>query len=125
MAQQTMHTLIDAPGPMSIEALEKFYTISEVKQISQFLEENAHLMSLLLEAPGHIGAIFGSHVPLRLQLCIDPEYAKDRELFVWLRVEPNTETAWSEADNKLRRLHSDWLITLPRQITHDLYFDLE
>jgi len=57
MAQQTMHTLIDAPGPMSIEALEKFYTISEVKQISQFLEENAHLMSLLLEAPGHIGAI--------------------------------------------------------------------
>ena len=125
MAEQTLHTLLDAPGPINVEALEIFYTISGAEQISRFLEENVHLMPLLLEAPGHIGAIFGPHVPLRLQLCIDPEYAQDRDLFVWLRIQPNAQTAWSEADKKLRRLHSDWLITLPRQTTRYVSFDLE
>lgn len=101
------------------------YEILEREQVLAFLAARPHLESVLEEAPRRVERAFGKKLPLRLRIFRDREESGSAELVVEIVSGKVGADAWKEGDRNLRRLHEQWLVAVPREVTRDLLFVTE
>ncbi len=83
------------------------------------------MVPILEAAPDYVEQKFGTKLPLRLRVFRDREEPSCAELVVEIVTGGIGSEAWDAADTRLRRLHEQWLVTLPRDVTRSILFVTE
>ena len=110
---------------LDMDALPSIYTFKDREQVRQFLEANPPALFLLQEAPVHLFSVFGAGTVVLLEVVSDPEFPQPRSLWALIRTDMGTPQKVEEAEQRLRRLHEEWLIHLPRAHSGSVHFDVE
>lgn len=106
------------------EALQP-YTLADPEATETFLSDRPHLWKVLNEAPTRIRAAFRKPVSLRLEIFCDRDSPGFKQLHLVVVTDMLTEHEWDAADASIRCIHEDWLKSLPRAITRDLFVTAE
>ena len=110
---------------LDMETLPALYTFKEREQIRQFLESNPLALTLLQEAPVRLTSLFGEGTSVCLEVVSDPEFPQSQNLWAFILADIGTSAKMEEAEQKVRRLHEEWLIHLPRPLSGSVHFDIE
>ena len=110
---------------LGIDALPAIYTFKDQEQVRQFLEANPLAPTLLQEASVPLSRVFGAETPIRLEVVSEPEFPQQRQLCALIMADMGTPEKAEEAEQRLRRLHEEWLIHLPRAHSGNVHFDVE
>lgn len=108
-----------------IPDLHHHYELNDTRAIESFLATRPQLLEILIEAPKRIAAAFRRSLPLRLQMYRDFDAPDVCQLHLIIVTGMKTEAEWDAADASIRTLHADWLISLPRSVTRDLFIVAE
>jgi hypothetical protein len=104
-----------------IHELRLHYELEDAEPIETFLAERPPLLEILTEAPQRVAAAFRCLLPLRLELYRDFDAPDVSQLHLVVVTGMKTEAEWDAADASIRCLHEDWLRSLPRSVTRDLF----
>ena len=119
--------VVHAPDPtadLSITFLAG-YIVPNQGDTLLFLEEHPQLLPILDAAPRRVAQAFGKKLPLRLRLFRDQDDPACVELIVEILTGECGASGWAAGDLKLMRLHTQWLASLPRNITSNVLFVAE
>lgn len=87
-----------------LSRLESIYVFRDEAKVRLFLEKNAFLAPLLLQANSKIRDYFGASLPIALDVSVDPENGEYQEL--WGRIQ--THLAPADALPVLTRFDDEW-----------------
>lgn len=98
-----------------------YYTVEELNDIEQYLNQHPQLIDILLKAPSEIRKYFPSE-KLRLKLYIDPESPEWQYLIIGICA--NSDDV-DETLNKLDNLNEKWWNHASRGVAVNLSIDVE
>ena len=124
MTQQISRPTIPADDLVVHELFQR-YSCDSSYEVRNILSATPRLAGTLRQLPEQVKRVFGREHPLRLRISSDPETPAEKEIVVYISVESDSDTAWSEAEGRLRRLHSEWLMRLPREDTRLINLEVE
>jgi len=106
---------------VDVAALGARYIVEDPERVGRYLEANAFLVPLLLDAAVEIRGVFGGETRIRLELSPDPEASDGDQLFAVIE----TRQPMDEARRNLRVLDNGWWRTVVRQTRGKLSTDVE
>ena len=108
-------------SPAAVEIVCDLYSLRDRKKVWEYLELHREVISVLVEAYGHIQARFGSGTPVVLSVISEPTNRQSTELFALI----STSLPVEKALEAMRRLDDEWWLDVPEHQTGMLNFDIE
>lgn len=87
-----------------IEPLSKLYQFQEYSAVAAFVQANPFLQELLEEGREKIREHFGDETQVALEVFVDPEDQREKELLASVQTRLSPEDAWA----RLGRLDQAW-----------------
>ena len=107
--------LLTARLKKEVQQIEQLYRLRNPEEVWHFLEAHQYLVSLLVEAHGHIRKYFPTDA-LFLEYAADPEIVGEEQLIVSIAAEKDVD----EAHDALKQLDHDWWLDAKGQADDDL-----
>jgi len=104
------------------EKLKKHYRLLNVKSIVDYLNNDAELLEILLEAPRRIAEVFAEGFTLTLNLFNEPE-SEEGGTHLAVRIVNNLEIA--EARENLKKFNREWWFKQNKKIFDKIAFGLD
>ena len=124
MTQQIVRPTIPIDD-LAFRELSRDYSFDSPNEVRNLLSASPRLAVTLRQLPEQVRRVFGRERPLHLRVSSDPETPSEKEFVVYIAVESETEDEWNEVEGRIRRLHSEWLMRLPREDTRLINLEVE